>query len=80
MARSSRRDRTGTSTPSTSRTATTGAATTPALHPSFSDDEILPAVNAFCYGQVKSAYGSGQFKKDLDQQALPPSDERIILS
>ena len=29
-------------------------------------DEILPRVNAFCYGQVKSAYGSGQFKKDLD--------------
>ena len=22
--------------------------------------------NQFCYGQVKSAYGSGQFKKDLD--------------
>ena len=29
-------------------------------------DEILPRVNQFCYGQVKSAYGSGQFKKDLD--------------
>ena len=29
-------------------------------------DEVLPRVNAFCYGQVKSAYGSGQFKKDLD--------------
>jgi uncharacterized sporulation protein YeaH/YhbH (DUF444 family) len=28
---------------------------------------ILPQVNQFCYGQVKSAYGSGQFKKDLDQ-------------
>ena len=27
---------------------------------------ILPDVNQFCYGQVKSAYGSGQFKKDLD--------------
>jgi hypothetical protein len=24
-------------------------------------------VNQFCYGQVKSAYGSGQFKKDLDK-------------
>ena len=23
-------------------------------------------MNQFCYGQVKSAYGSGQFKKDLD--------------
>ncbi|MBK8179103.1 MAG: DUF444 family protein [Planctomycetes bacterium] len=30
-------------------------------------DELLPRVNQFCYGQVKSAYGSGQFKKDLDQ-------------
>lgn len=29
-------------------------------------DEILPRVNQFCYGQVKSAYGSGQFMKDLD--------------
>lgn len=30
-------------------------------------DSMLPACNQFCYGQVKSAYGSGQFKKDLDQ-------------
>lgn len=29
-------------------------------------DSMLPACNQFCYGQVKSAYGSGQFKKDLD--------------
>ncbi|MFT5291924.1 MAG: uncharacterized sporulation protein YeaH/YhbH (DUF444 family) [Planctomycetota bacterium] len=29
-------------------------------------DEILPRVNQFGYGQVKSAHGSGQFKKDLD--------------
>jgi uncharacterized sporulation protein YeaH/YhbH (DUF444 family) len=27
---------------------------------------ILPQVNLFAYGQVKSAYGSGQFKRDLD--------------
>jgi uncharacterized sporulation protein YeaH/YhbH (DUF444 family) len=39
-------------------------------------DEVLPRVNQFCYGQVKSAYGSGQFKKDLDQ-ALG-ADERVI--
>jgi hypothetical protein len=31
-------------------------------------DRILPAANVFCYGQVKSAYGSGQFKKDLDNK------------
>ncbi len=30
-------------------------------------ERLLPASNLFCYGQVKSAYGSGQFKKDLDQ-------------
>ena len=30
------------------------------------EDELLPKVNQFCYSQVKSAHGSGQFKKDLD--------------
>ena len=39
-------------------------------------DEILPRVNQFCYGQVKSAYGSGQFKKDLDS-ALG-KEERLV--
>ena len=39
-------------------------------------DEILPRVNQFCYGQVKSAYGSGQFKKDLDG-AFPGIDELV---
>ncbi|MBN2490032.1 MAG: DUF444 family protein [Planctomycetes bacterium] len=29
-------------------------------------DRILPRVNQFGYGQVKSAYGTGQFKGDLD--------------
>ena len=28
-------------------------------------ESILPAANIFCYGQVVSAYGSGQFIKDL---------------
>ena len=37
---------------------------------------ILPRVNQFCYGQVKSAYGSGQFKKDLDS-ALE-GEERLV--
>lgn len=41
-------------------------------------DELLPRVNQFCYGQVKSAYGSGQFKKDLDD-ALG-RDERVVTS
>ena len=28
-------------------------------------DRMLPSVNLFCYGQVESPYGSGQFIKDL---------------
>jgi uncharacterized protein len=42
------------------------------------DEEILPRCNVFCYGQVKSAYGSGQFIKDL--KGTYEEDERIILS
>ncbi len=42
------------------------------------DQEIFPRANVFCYGQVKSAYGSGQFKKDLDERF--PKDERLITS
>ncbi len=30
------------------------------------DESMLPKCNQFAYGQVKSAYGSGQFKHDLD--------------
>ena len=30
-------------------------------------EKILPAVNLFCYGQVESPYGSGQFIKDLKE-------------
>lgn len=29
------------------------------------DNEIIPNSNVFCYGQVESRYGSGQFYKDL---------------
>jgi len=29
---------------------------------------LLPAVNLFCYGQVESPYGSGQFIKDLRER------------
>ena len=28
-------------------------------------DKIIPSSNVFCYGQVESPYGSGQFIKDL---------------
>ena len=41
-------------------------------------EEILPISNQFCYGQVKSAYGSGQFKKDLD--AALPEEARLVTS
>lgn len=39
---------------------------------------ILPVVNLFCYGQVESPYGSGQFIKDL-QEAFG-STENVSLS
>ena len=29
--------------------------------------QLLPQVNLFCYGQVESPYGSGQFIKDLEE-------------
>lgn len=40
--------------------------------------DLLKRTNLFCYGQVKSAYGSGQFKKDLDSAF--PNDEMVITS
>lgn len=39
-------------------------------------DSLLPMSNQFCYGQVKSAYGSGQFKKDLDTAFR--GDEKVV--
>jgi len=39
---------------------------------------ILPAVNLFCYGQVESPYGSGQFIKDLREHFN--ADERVVTS
>jgi sporulation protein YhbH len=42
-------------------------------------DELVPRINQFCYGQVKSAYGSGQFKKDLDE-ALAGQDRVVTAS
>jgi uncharacterized sporulation protein YeaH/YhbH (DUF444 family) len=41
-------------------------------------DEILARVNVFCYGQVESEYGSGQFLKDLLDRL--PHHERVITS
>ncbi|MFT4514867.1 MAG: sporulation protein YhbH [Planctomycetota bacterium] len=39
-------------------------------------DSLLPMCNQFCYGQVKSSYGSGQFKKDLDGAFR--GDEKVV--
>lgn len=41
-------------------------------------NQLLPWSNVFCYGQVESPYGSGQFLKDLKDGF--PGDERIIWS
>ncbi|MBI4040617.1 MAG: DUF444 family protein [Deltaproteobacteria bacterium] len=39
---------------------------------------LLPWVNLFCYGQVESRYGSGQFIKDL--RDMFPADEKLVTS
>lgn len=43
------------------------------------DDHIIPASNLFCYGQVESRYGSGQFYKDLHGKYGDDND-RVTLS
>jgi len=43
------------------------------------DTEIIPQSNVFCYGQVESRYGSGQFYKDLYSKYGEKNDD-IILS
>ncbi|PIU00332.1 MAG: hypothetical protein COT74_05220 [Bdellovibrionales bacterium CG10_big_fil_rev_8_21_14_0_10_45_34] len=41
-------------------------------------EQLLKKSNIFCYGQVESRYGSGQFIKDLEKEL--PDDEALILS
>ncbi len=41
-------------------------------------NRILPAANLFCYGQVESPYGSGQFIKDLQEHF--GEDDKVITS
>ena len=41
-------------------------------------ESILPVTNIFCYGQVVSAYGSGQFIKDLRENFS--GAESVVLS
>lgn len=40
--------------------------------------EMLSKVNLFCYGQVRSLYGSGRFAHDLEEYL--GGDERIVIS
>ncbi len=42
------------------------------------EEDLLPASNVFCYGQVESEYGSGQFLGDLTKQF--GEDDRVITS
>ena len=39
---------------------------------------FLPLTNMFCYGQVESKYGSGQFLKDLEREF--PNEEQLVVS
>lgn len=42
-------------------------------------DKIMPASNLFCYGQVESPYGSGQFIKDL-QEHFDEDETNLVTS
>ncbi|NUM88168.1 MAG: DUF444 family protein [Bdellovibrionales bacterium] len=42
-------------------------------------NQLFPRVNLFCYGQVESRYGSGQFLKDLQEQ-FKDGHEKLSLS
>ena len=42
-------------------------------------DELIPRSNVFCYGQVYSPYGSGQFLKDL-KKSFGDDEENLITS
>ena len=42
------------------------------------EKELLPKVNLFCYGQVESAYGSGEFYRELEDNLS--SEENLVIS
>ena len=44
----------------------------------FLTDELLPVANLFCYGQVRSPYGSGEYIKDLKR--ILEANDNLILS
>ncbi|RME73742.1 MAG: DUF444 family protein [Planctomycetota bacterium] len=41
-------------------------------------EHLIPKANLFCYGQVRSAYGSGQFIKDL--RGRFEDEDKVVLS
>jgi uncharacterized protein len=41
-------------------------------------DRLLPKLNLFCFGQVRSSYGGGRFKTDIEEAF--PGDETIVTS
>jgi uncharacterized sporulation protein YeaH/YhbH (DUF444 family) len=41
-------------------------------------EELLPKLNMFCFGQVRSSYGGGRFKADLEEAF--PGEARIVTS
>lgn len=43
------------------------------------EEDLLPNVNMFCYGQVESYYGSGEFSRDL-RRHFGDEEEALILS
>ena len=43
------------------------------------DNNIIPSSNMFCYGQVESRYGSGQFYKEL-LNCYGNENEKVVLS
>jgi uncharacterized protein len=40
--------------------------------------QLLPRVNQFCYGQVRSLYGSGRFAHDLEEYL--GKEETLVIS
>jgi hypothetical protein len=42
-------------------------------------EELLPEINLFCYGQVESPYGSGEFIRAL-RAAFKDQEEKLVLS
>jgi len=43
-------------------------------------DKVMPASNVFCYGQVDSPYGSGQFIKDLHKEFGEGDEEEKLIT